>query len=70
MWTPPHFWSLAIARKDDYEKADIPMLPVTHGIDVTKNYIIIYTILLFIVTLLPYILQMSGELYLIGSILL
>jgi|TARA_B100001250_G_scaffold298520_1_gene260031 protoheme IX farnesyltransferase len=70
IWTPPHFWSLAIARKDDYEKANIPMLPVTHGIDVTKIYIIIYTILLFIITLLPYILNMAGDLYLAGSILL
>lgn len=70
MWTPPHFWALAIARKDDYEKVGIPMLPVTHGVDLTKNYIIIYTLILFLVTLCPYFLNMTGELYLLGSIFL
>ncbi len=69
-WTPPHFWALAIARKSDYEKAEIPMLPVTHGDDVTKSFIVYYTILLFVVTLLPYLTGMSGGLYLAGAVLL
>jgi protoheme IX farnesyltransferase len=69
-WTPPHFWALAIARKSDYEKADIPMLPVTHGEEVTKDFVLYYTILLVLVTLLPYLTHMSGTLYLIGAILL
>jgi protoheme IX farnesyltransferase len=69
-WTPPHFWALAIARKAEYEKADIPMLPVTHGEDLTKSFIIYYTILLLIVTVLPYLTGMSGTLYLLGALLL
>lgn len=69
-WTPPHFWALAIARKSEYEKAEIPMLPVTHGDDVTKSFIVYYTILLFVVTLLPYLTGMSGGLYLAGAVLL
>ena len=69
-WTPPHFWALAIARKSDYEKAEIPMLPVTHGIEVTKVFVLYYTILLVIVTVLPYLTGMSGPLYLIGALLL
>jgi len=69
-WTPPHFWALAISRKSDYEKAEIPMLPVTHGVEVTKTYVLYYTILLVIVTLLPYLTNMSGLLYLIGAVLL
>ncbi len=69
-WTPPHFWALAIARKDDYKKADIPMLPVTHGIEMTKSFVLAYTILLFIVSVLPYLTGMSGVLYLLGAILL
>ena len=70
MWTPPHFWALAIARKSDYEKAAIPMLPVTHGIETTKAYVFYYTVLLVLVTLLPFITGMSGVLYLIAAILL
>jgi protoheme IX farnesyltransferase len=69
-WTPPHFWALAIARKSDYEKAEIPMLPVTHGEEVTKTFVWYYTILLVIVTLLPYLTGMSGMLYLAGALLL
>ena len=59
-WTPPHFWALAIARREDYRKAKLPMLPVTHGVPFTKLCIILYTILLFPVTLLPYLTGMSG----------
>lgn len=66
-WTPPHFWALAVARKNEYEKANIPMLPVTHGIETTKNFIVGYTIMLLIVTLLPYFLGMTGLLYMLGA---
>ncbi len=69
-WTPPHFWALAIARKDDYEKAGVPMLPVTHGIEMTKTFILCYTILLIIVSVLPYLTGMSGVLYLLGAVAL
>ncbi len=67
VWTPPHFWALAIFRRDEYAKANIPMLPVTHGIDFTKTNIILYTILLIFSGLLPYLTHMSGLLYLIIS---
>lgn len=70
VWTPPHFWALAIHRVEDYKKADIPMLPVTHGIEYTKVQILLYTILLFIVTLLPYLAGMSGFIYLITALIL
>ncbi len=66
-WTPPHFWALAVHRAKDYAKAEIPMLPVTHGIEFTKTCILLYTILLAIICLLPYIVGMSGLIYLIGS---
>jgi protoheme IX farnesyltransferase len=69
-WTPPHFWALAVARRSDYERAEIPMLPVTHGEAVTKSFIVYYTILLIIVTLLPYLTGMSGPLYLLSAVLL
>ena len=69
-WTPPHFWALAIARRSDYERAEVPMLPVTHGVDVTKSFIVYYTILLVLVTILPYITGMTGPLYLLGALLL
>jgi protoheme IX farnesyltransferase len=69
-WTPPHFWALAVARRTDYERAEIPMLPVTHGEQLTKSFIIYYTILLLVVTVLPYITGMSGLLYLCGAMLL
>jgi protoheme IX farnesyltransferase len=70
MWTPPHFWALAIARKSDYEKAAIPMLPVTHGVAVTKTYVLNYTLLLVISTLLPFVAGMAGLFYLAGALLL
>ena len=70
VWTPPHFWALAIYRRDDYAAADIPMLPVTHGVEFTRLQILLYTILLFIVTLLPYLVGMSGLFYLVGAVLL
>jgi len=66
VWTPPHFWALAIHRRDDYAKADIPMLPVTHGPRFTRWHILFYTILLVIVATLPYLTGMSGLLYLAG----
>jgi protoheme IX farnesyltransferase len=69
-WTPPHFWALAIARRRDYENAEIPMLPVTHGEALTKNFVVYYTILLVIVTLLPFLTGMSGLLYLMSAVLL
>lgn len=69
-WTPPHFWALAIHRRDDYAKVNIPMLPVTHGIEFTKTQILLYTVLLFIVGLLPYLVGMSNWLYLVGSMVL
>ncbi len=65
-WTPPHFWALAIHRRHDYAAADIPMLPVTHGVQFTRWHILFYTILLIIVTLLPFLTGMSGLLYLSG----
>ncbi len=64
VWTPPHFWALAIARRDDYAKVEIPMLPVTHGTEFTRLHILLYTVLLLIVTLLPYLTGMSGLIYL------
>jgi len=70
VWTPPHFWALAIHRRDDYAKVDIPMLPVTHGIPFTRVQILLYTVLLVIVTLFPYLIGMSGLPYLIGALVL
>ncbi len=70
VWTPPHFWALAIARKDEYAKVDIPMLPVTHGEAYTRLNILLYTILLLIVTILPYVIGMSGLLYLVVAVVL
>ncbi|WP_437879639.1 heme o synthase [Pseudomonas sp. LRF_L74] len=69
-WTPPHFWALAIHRKADYAKADIPMLPVTHGEHYTKVHILLYTVILFAVTLLPFAIHMSGPLYLACAVVL
>ncbi len=66
VWTPPHFWALAIHRRDEYAKADIPMLPVTHGITFTRWHIFFYTLLLIIVTTMPYLTGMSGLFYLVG----
>lgn len=70
VWTPPHFWALAIYRREDYAKADIPMLPVTHGVEFTRLQILLYMIFLIIVTILPYIFFMSGQLYLFGALAL
>ena len=70
VWTPPHFWALAIARKDDYEKVGIPMLPVTHGEEYTRLNILLYTILLVIVTIIPYLTAMSGLVYLAVALVL
>jgi protoheme IX farnesyltransferase len=69
-WTPPHFWALAIARRDDYAKVGIPMLPVTHGIAYTRLQIVLYTILLILTTLLPYLTGMSGLIYLVAAVVL
>jgi len=68
VWTPPHFWALAIAKKDEYEKVGIPMLPVTHGNEYTRKYILLYTVLLVIVTIMPYLSGMSGLIYLATAI--
>ena len=70
IWTPPHFWSLAIHRRDDYAKVDIPMLPVTHGIPFTRVQIVLYTVLLLIISIFPWLIGMSGVLYLIGAVIL
>lgn len=67
-WTPAHFWALAIDRVEEYKKAKVPMLPVTHGIEVTKNYVIFYTLALFVVTLIPYVIGMSGLIYLLSAV--
>ena len=69
-WTPPHFWALAIHRRDDYAKVNLPMLPVTHGIEFTKYSILGYTILMIMVTLLPYLAFMRGWIYLLAAVLL
>ncbi|MEI7949776.1 MAG: heme o synthase [Gammaproteobacteria bacterium] len=69
-WTPPHFWPLAIHRKNDYAKTDIPMLPVTHGVALTKLHILLYTIIMLIVSVLPYFTHMSGVFYLCAALLL
>jgi heme o synthase len=70
VWTPPHFWALAIARKEDYAKADIPMLPVTHGDDYTRLNILLYTILLCVISVVPYLIGMSGVIYLLTALVL
>src|SRR5579885_3387281 len=67
-WTPPHFWALAIYRRNDYARADVPMLPVTHGVDYTRVQILLYTVILSIVTLLPYATYMCGPLYLVSAL--
>lgn len=69
-WTPPHFWALAIHRKDDYAKVGIPMLPVTHGDKYTRLHILLYTIILFVVSVLPFATKMFGLLYLLGAVIL
>jgi protoheme IX farnesyltransferase len=69
-WTPPHFWALAIHRREEYAKADIPMLPVTHGLEFTKTSVLLYTVILFLTALLPYLTGMSGLIYLAGATVL
>ncbi|MDH3748201.1 MAG: heme o synthase [Gammaproteobacteria bacterium] len=70
IWTPPHFWALAIARKEEYAKVGIPMLPVTHGEAYTRLNILLYTILLVVITIVPYLTGMSGFIYLLTAITL
>lgn len=70
VWTPPHFWALAIARRDEYARAGIPMLPVTHGVAFTRLQVLFYTVLLTVVTLLPFVTGMSGLLYLAVALVL
>ncbi|MCH7980458.1 MAG: protoheme IX farnesyltransferase [Proteobacteria bacterium] len=70
VWTPPHFWALAIARKKEYAKVNIPMLPVTHGEAYTRLNILLYTILLVLVTIIPYLIGMSGIIYLLTAMIL
>src|SRR5689334_5772071 len=70
VWTPPHFWALAIARKDEYAKVGIPMLPVTHGVAFTRLQVLLYTLLLVAVTLMPFVTGMSGLLYLAAAVVL
>ena len=69
-WTPPHFWALAIYRRDDYADARIPMLPVTHGVEFTRLHVLLYTVVLFVVSMLPFIFYMSGPTYLFGAVIL
>jgi protoheme IX farnesyltransferase len=69
-WTPPHFWSLAIARREEYARVGIPMLPVTHGIPYTRRYIVLYTILLILCTLMPVLIGMCGLIYLAATLVL
>lgn len=69
-WTPPHFWALAIYRCEEYAKAAIPMLPVTHGVEFTRLHILLYTVVLFLVSLLPFVFYMSGVMYLFGAVVL
>ena len=70
VWTPPHFWALALYRREEYAKVSIPMLPVTHGPEFTRLYVLLYTILLCAVTLLPFATRMSGWMYLVGTLVL
>jgi protoheme IX farnesyltransferase len=70
VWTPPHFWALALYRRDDYAKSGLPMLPITHGMKLTQFHILLYTIALFATTMLPYAVQMSGLVYLASAVVL
>jgi protoheme IX farnesyltransferase len=69
-WTPPHFWALAIHRRDDYAKVNLPMLPVTHGVEFTKFSILAYTILMILATIFPYLIRMFGLIYLVSALVL
>jgi protoheme IX farnesyltransferase len=70
VWTPPHFWALALYRLDDYRKAGLPMLPVTHGVVLTRLHILLYTVILVAVTTLPYAIRMAGLVYLLAALVL
>jgi protoheme IX farnesyltransferase len=70
LWTPPHFWALALYREKEYAKAGVPMLPVTHGGEFTRLHILLYTVLLSAATIMPFATRMSGWLYLVGAVLL
>ncbi len=70
LWTPPHFWALALYRVEDYRRSGLPMLPVTHGSDFTRLNVLLYTLVLFAATLLPFVIGMSGWLYLVSAVLL
>ncbi len=70
LWTPPHFWALALYRVEDYRKAGLPMLPITHGSEFTRLQVLLYTLVLFAATLLPFAFQMSGWIYLISAVAL
>ena len=70
VWTPPHFWALALYRRDDYAKSGLPMLPITHGMKLTQFHILLYTIALFATTMLPYAVRMSGLVYLASAVVL
>jgi protoheme IX farnesyltransferase len=70
VWTPPHFWALALYRRDDYAKSGLPMLPITHGMKLTQFHILLYTIALFATTMLPYAVRMSGLVYLVSAVVL
>src|SRR4051812_20984041 len=70
LWTPPHFWALALYRAEDYRKAGLPMLPITHGNEFTRLHVLLYTLVLFAATMLPYINGMSGVIYLVGAVVL
>jgi protoheme IX farnesyltransferase len=70
VWTPPHFWALAIARRDEYARAGVPMLPVTHGVEFTRLQVLLYTVLLVLVTLMPFLTRMSGVVYLAAAVVL
>src|SRR5258707_13553141 len=69
-WTPPHFWSLALYRTEDYARAGVPMLPVTHGKPYTRLQVLLYTLILFATSLLPYVIGMSGAVYLPAALIL
>ena len=70
IWTPPHFWALAMYRRDDYARSGLPMLPITHGMEITRLHIFLYTIALFATTMLPYAVHMSGLIYLFSAVVL
>ncbi|WP_394779006.1 heme o synthase [Undibacterium sp.] len=70
IWTPPHFWALAMYRRDDYAKSGLPMLPITHGLEFTRFHIWLYTIALFATTMMPYAVHMSGLIYLVSAVIL